>query len=31
MEKFDILEGASGGEAQTILEANELLFADVSG
>jgi len=31
MEKFDILEGASEGEAQTILAANELLFAEVSG
>ncbi|KAH8982918.1 DUF1479-domain-containing protein [Lactarius hatsudake] len=31
LEKFDILEGASEGEAQTILEANRLLFADASG
>ncbi|KAH9029467.1 DUF1479-domain-containing protein [Lactarius hengduanensis] len=31
LEKFDILEGASEGEAQTILEANRLLFAEASG
>ena len=29
--KFDTLEGASEGEAQTILEANKLLFAELSG
>ena len=31
VEKFDILEGASEGEAHTILEANKILFAKVSG
>ena len=30
VEKFDILEGASEGEAHTILEANKILFAKVS-
>ena len=30
LEKFEISEGASEGEAQSILEANEVLFAEAS-
>jgi hypothetical protein len=31
LQKFDILKGASEGEAQTIIEANKLLFTEFSG
>ena len=31
LEKFGISEGASEGEAQAILEANKVLFAEASG